>query len=42
MKPIIGIVARVEYPGDTHKLVVNEEYRNAVLKSGGIPLCILP
>ena len=27
MKPLIGIVARVEYPGGTHKLVINDEYR---------------
>ena len=42
MKPVIGIVARVEYPGNTHKLVINEEYRNAIIKSGGNPFCILP
>jgi len=42
MKPIIGIVARVEYPGDTHKLVVREEIRNIVIKYGGIPISILP
>jgi putative glutamine amidotransferase len=42
MKPIIGIVARVEYPGETHKLVFEEEYRKAIIKSGAIPLGILP
>ena len=42
MKPIIGIVARVEYPGETHKLVIEEEYRMAIIKHGGIPLCICP
>ena len=42
MKPIIGIVARVEYPGDTQKMVVREEYRNIVIKYGGIPIGILP
>ncbi len=39
---MIGIVARVEYPGDTHKLVVEEKYRNAVIKSGGFATCIMP
>ena len=42
MKPTIGIVARVEYPGETNKLVFQEKYRQAVIKSGGLPLGILP
>ena len=42
MRPMIGIVARVEYPGDTHKLVIEERYRNAILKSGGFVTCIMP
>jgi len=42
MKPVIGIVARVEYPGDTGKLVVNDEYRKAVVEFGGNPFIILP
>ena len=42
MKPLIGIVGRVEYPGSTHKLIVGEEYRQAVIKSGGNPISILP
>ncbi len=42
MKPIIGIVARVEYPGETHKLVINEAYRKAIIDNGGIPMCIVP
>ena len=42
MKPVIGIVSRVMYPGGTHKLVVNEEYRMAIIKYGGIPFSILP
>lgn len=42
MKPIIGIVARVEYPGNTHKLVFGEEYRNKIIKHGAIALGILP
>ena len=42
MKPIIGIISRVEYPGETHKLVFEEEYRQTIIKYGGIPLGILP
>ena len=42
MKPLIGIVARVEYPGETHKLVFNEEYRQAIIKNGGDVIGILP
>lgn len=42
MKPIIGIISRVEYPGETHKLVFEEEYRKTIIKYGGIPLGILP
>lgn len=42
MKPIIGIISRVMYPGGTHKLVINEEYRMAIVKYGGIPISILP
>ena len=42
MKPMIGIVARVEYPGETHKLVVDERYRNTIIKYGGDVTCILP
>ena len=42
MRPLIGIVARVEYPGDTHKLVIDERYRNAILKSGGAVTSIVP
>ena len=42
MKPIIGIVLRVEYPGNTNNLIINEEYRNAIIKNGAIPLGILP
>ena len=41
MKPIIGIIGRVEDPGCTHKLVVNEPVRRSVIKHGGNPLCIL-
>lgn len=42
MRPLIGIVARPEYPGDTDRLVVNDEYRRAVIESGGTPFLILP
>lgn len=42
MKPVIGIVARVEYPGDTGKLVINDEYRRAIVEFGGNPFVILP
>ena len=42
MSPVIGIVLRVEYPGNTNNLIVNEEYRNAIIKNGAIPLGILP
>jgi putative glutamine amidotransferase len=42
MKPMIGIVARVEYPGETHKMVFQERYRQAIIKSGGSPMGILP
>ena len=42
MKPIIGIVSRIEYPGDTDKLVINDEYRRAIIDCGGNPFLILP
>lgn len=42
MRPLIGIVARVEYPGDTDKLAINDEYRRAVIDCGGNPFLILP
>lgn len=42
MKPLIGIIARVEYPGDTHKLVVHEDYRRMIIENGGVPISILP
>jgi len=42
MRPLIGIVSRVEYPGDTDKLVVNDEYRRAIIDCGGNPFLILP
>ncbi len=42
MKPIIGIIARVEYPGETGKLVMNERYRRTIVSYGGNPILILP
>ena len=42
MKPIIGLIARVEYPGETGKLVMNERYRRTVVKYGGNPTLIMP
>lgn len=41
MKPIIGILGRVEYPGGTGKIAVNETVRRSIVKHGGNPLCIL-
>lgn len=42
MKPVIGMVARVEYPGETGKLVMNERYRKIVIEYGGNPILIMP
>ena len=42
MKPIIGIIARVEYPGNTGKLVINEYYRRKIIEYGGNPILIIP
>ena len=42
MRPVIGIVLRVEYPGETGKLILREEYRQNVIKHGGIPMGIFP
>jgi len=42
MKPMIGIVSRVEYPGNTDKLALNDEYRRAMIDCGGNPFLILP
>lgn len=42
MRPMIGIVSRVEYPGDTDKLVINDAYRRMVIDCGGDPFLILP
>ena len=42
MKPIIGMIARVEYPGNTGKLIMNETYRQTIVKYGGNPIAILP
>ena len=42
MRPIIGIVSRVEYPGETGKLIINEHYRRAIVKYGGNLMAIVP
>lgn len=42
MKPIIGIIARVEYPGNTHKLAMNESVRRKIIEYGANPILILP
>lgn len=41
-RPIIGIVLRVEIPGKTGKLVVEEKYRKTIIKHGGNVIGILP
>ena len=41
-KPLIGIVARVEYPGGTHKLVLNDEYRRKLISMGADVMMIIP
>lgn len=41
-KPLIGLIARVEYPGETGKLITNEFYRRAIIKHGGNPIVIMP
>ena len=43
MKPIIGIVGRTnkaEY--DKYKIIINDNYRRAIIECGGIPIAILP
>lgn len=42
MKPIIGIVARSSVENDQSIIELNENYRLAVVKAGGIPLVITP
>ena len=42
MKPLIGIVARVEYPGGTHKLVINDSVRRKLISQGADVTLILP
>lgn len=41
-KPVIGIVVRNDIIEDQTFLVLNDEYRMAILKAGGIPLLISP
>lgn len=40
-KPIIGIVGRLQENGRA-QVFINEEYRLAIVKSGGIPILLLP
>lgn len=42
MKPLIGIVARAEYPGGTKHLAVNEAYRIKLINHGADTFMILP
>lgn len=42
MKPIIGIVGRCIKSNNKNIIQVDEEYRLAIVKSGGIPIIILP
>ena len=42
MKPLIGIVSRVEYPGNTGKYAFNYQYKNRLLKYGVDVIGILP
>ncbi len=43
MKPIIGIIGRPHKTNtEVNVIVCHEEYRNAVIKCGGIPITILP
>lgn len=41
-KPIIGIIARPDKVEEFNILSVFESYRKAIIKSGGIPILILP
>ena len=42
MKPLIGIVSRVEYPGETGKYAFNYQYKNKLLNYGVDLIGILP
>ena len=42
MKPIIGIVARSSRENEKSIIELNEDYRLAIVKAGGIPLVITP
>ena len=41
-KPIIGIIGRGYLENSDSIMKLNEEYRLAIIKSGGIPFMILP
>ena len=40
-RPLIGIVGRVESPGGTHKIIINEALRRSIVRHGGNPICLL-
>lgn len=40
-KPIIGLIGRLQKQ-ERYQIFINEEIRNAIIKSGGIPILILP
>ena len=42
MRPIIGIVSRVVYPGGTEEMYFGESCRKKIIKYGGTPIAILP
>ena len=43
MKPIIGIVGRTnKVRNNKYNIFVNDNHRRAIIKSGGIPISILP
>lgn len=43
MKPIIGIIARPNFPKENNSnLVVKEVYRKKIIEAGGIPFLLLP
>lgn len=41
MKPLIGVIGRVEYPGGTGHIIIKETIRRSIVKAGGNPICIL-
>ena len=41
-KPVIGIIGRTFLEENNSIIKLNEDYRLAVIKSGGIPMIIVP